>query len=634
MSTWLLATAAVATVPIAAGASAGSAQGATVPRATPVNGGTAYWAESPHEPPNWILPFGDLQYFSVANIQDFQQLMYRPLYWVGIGNQPVVNPSYSLADPPVLSDGGKSVTVTLKDYKWSDGSPVDAQSLIFDVNMIRAERDDWAMYALGEFPDNVVSVTAASATSKTVTLHMNRAYNPQWLTLNQLDALTPMPLAWDITHLADGKPAAPGSGGCSSMTWDATTKQDCAAVWRFLSDDNGASTSPQEAADTATYATNPLWQVVDGPWRLSSFQSTNGLAQFVPNTQYSGPAPHLAKFVEMPTRSWSQEESLLQQRKITVGFLADQSAPDAPAPGKVGPNPPGLQGQFDIALQPSWSVNYFTINFSSKGDNGTAGHIFSQLYIRQAMQMLVDQDSLLKTYFHNYGAADDGPVPTQPASPYLSTDQAHDALAYDVAAAVNLLEEHGWTLSSGKAAVCSSGPKCGTGIPTGTKLSLQMIYAGGNPTLAGMVAAQVAALAHAGILLTTKALPFDMVLDDSIPCRIQPGAKCTWEIADWGGGWLYDADFLPTGELQWTTDAGSNNGDYSSLEMDKLIKATLTAPNLNAFLAWENYAALQEPVIWQPDPSTIDEVATNLGGFAPSSVGNINPEAWYFTSHS
>ena len=43
----------------------------------------------------------------------------------------------------------------------------------------------------------------------------------------------------------------------------------------------------------ATYATNPLWQVVDGPYRLTSFDSSTGAFTMSPNTSYGG--PHAAK---------------------------------------------------------------------------------------------------------------------------------------------------------------------------------------------------------------------------------------------------------------------------------------------------------------------------------------------------
>ena len=46
-------------------------------------GGTATWAELPSALPNYIFPFMSLAFFSVTNINQFQYLMYRPLYWFG-----------------------------------------------------------------------------------------------------------------------------------------------------------------------------------------------------------------------------------------------------------------------------------------------------------------------------------------------------------------------------------------------------------------------------------------------------------------------------------------------------------------------------------------------------------------------
>ena len=54
----------------------------TVPK-TIQHGGTAYFALAPQVTPDWIFPFASLQYFSVANLTQFQYLMYRPLYWFG-----------------------------------------------------------------------------------------------------------------------------------------------------------------------------------------------------------------------------------------------------------------------------------------------------------------------------------------------------------------------------------------------------------------------------------------------------------------------------------------------------------------------------------------------------------------------
>ena len=38
--------------------------------------------------PDYIFPFLSSQHFSVANINYFTQLMYRPLYWFGSSGRP------------------------------------------------------------------------------------------------------------------------------------------------------------------------------------------------------------------------------------------------------------------------------------------------------------------------------------------------------------------------------------------------------------------------------------------------------------------------------------------------------------------------------------------------------------------
>jgi peptide/nickel transport system substrate-binding protein len=68
--------------------SSSSTPGAT---GTPVSGGTATFAEQPADTPNYIFPFVSSAYISVSNLNLFQYLMYRPLYWYGTGNQPTVN---------------------------------------------------------------------------------------------------------------------------------------------------------------------------------------------------------------------------------------------------------------------------------------------------------------------------------------------------------------------------------------------------------------------------------------------------------------------------------------------------------------------------------------------------------------
>ena len=106
-----------------------------------------------------------------------------------------------------------------------------------------------------------------------MTFQLDRAYSSLWFTYNQLAELTPMPPAWDVTSLG----AKPGSGGCiADSAADSWAK--CKAVYTFLT---------AQSKQAGSYATSPLWSVVDGPWKLSTF-NTDGHVTMVPNQAYSG----------------------------------------------------------------------------------------------------------------------------------------------------------------------------------------------------------------------------------------------------------------------------------------------------------------------------------------------------------
>src|SRR3954470_12076694 len=72
--------------------------------------------------PNWILPIS-APGFTQGENAIFGEAMYRSLYSYQLDGtaQFNINPTRSMAEPPVVSDGGKTLTITLKDNKWSDG---------------------------------------------------------------------------------------------------------------------------------------------------------------------------------------------------------------------------------------------------------------------------------------------------------------------------------------------------------------------------------------------------------------------------------------------------------------------------------------------------------------------------------
>jgi peptide/nickel transport system substrate-binding protein len=593
---------------------------------------TASWAETPNATPNYIFPYMSLAFFSVANINQFQELMYRPLYWFGKGATPSLNPSLSIGEAPKYASDGKSVTVNLKNYKWSNGESVTAGDVMFWMNIMHAQKTGFAGYAPGTMPDNLTGITVNSPTS--ITFNLTQAVNNYWFTYNQLAEITPLPAAWDITSLT----GASGSGGCSMTTYG-TSDTACTAVYDFLSQQSGYNPNNPGSTDTsnafATYATSPIWHVVDGPWELSTF-SGSGNDSFVPNPTYSGPIkPTLKKFIEVPFTSEPAEfNALAADSTLSVGFLpaTDITSPATDAI-KGGKNNPRLS---DYAIAPlyTWSINYFPYNFHSSGDDGNAGKIFSQLYVRQAIQDLVNQPLLISKVGHGYGVGTYGPVPTEPPNSFASTLEKGNPYKYSPSKAKSLLSSHGWKVVPGGTDTCvkpgTGSSDCGAGIPSGAKLAFNIQYANTSSLVTNTMTAEKSSWSTMGINVSISPASFDTVIGAAIPCDAG-SSGCGWELQNWGAGWVYAPDYYPSGEEIFETGAGSNSGDYSDKTNDTLIKATDdTSVSLTK---WENYLSEQLPVIFQPNYVTsITEIQKGLKGATPQSVyWALNPENWRWT---
>jgi peptide/nickel transport system substrate-binding protein len=604
-----------------------------------VHGGVVRWAEAPSAVPNWIFPFADLAHFSVANLTQFQYLMYRPLYWFGQVTTPA--PSFdeqlSLASAPTFSSDGLTATIKLKGWKFSNGQTIDAQSVIFWMNMMKAEKANWAGYAPGYFPDNVASYSASSPNSLTVTMKFNKKYSQQWLLYNEISMITPMPEAWDVTSLT-GKP---GSGGCGKMTYTKAVAAACKAVWSFDTDDGATAKNPVMSANTGTYATNPLWKVVDGPWKLSQFQSS-GYAVFVPNPSYSGSQqPILKKFIELPYTDEKTEYADISangSKAPNVGYIPEADLPANPGPvGSTGPNSSRVSANYNLVPVYSWSINYFPENFKSTAQNGAAGKIFNQLYIRQALQDGVDQTGMIHAYLKGYGVPTYGPVPVYPDNPFATTQEKTDLYPFSLSKGTALLTAHGWKVNPGGTDTCqrpgTSSHECGAGIPAGAQLSFTEVYAQGTATTKQMVEYEQSSWLKMGINVSLKAEPFDQVL--GVACQKALSSACdeSWTMANWGGGWIYSPDYLPTGEEIFASTAGSNTGFYQDPHNDALIRATTSSNSSSAMADYERYLQVNLPVVWQPNPAyQLAEIQKNLHGVTPvNTLLNLTPEYWYYT---
>ena len=616
---------------------------AHVTKMVKIPGGTMTIAEAPAAGPNYIFPMMGGAYFSVTNFE-LIYMMYRPLYWFGLASTPNLNEGLSVADMPVYSNGNKTITVKLKGYKWSNGEVVNAQDVLFWMNLLKANATSWAGFAPGpgQFPGDITNVVADNKTD-TVTFSADASYSSYWFTYNELSQITPLPIAWDITSAG----AKPGSGGCSSASYksvvapigakglvdQSASAKACAAVYAFL-------TSKTEAGALGTYATNPLWQVVDGPFHLTAYDATDNGATVVPNPSYSGPVkPSIDKLVLAPFTTDTAEFNVLSSgHTLNIGAIPPQDLPvyKGPAFSKsgqplVGKNNPAVAANYNFDAAYPWGMNYFALNYT----NPTSGPIFKQLYVRQAMQSLMNQTLWIQLFFAGYGAPTYGPVPVFPPTNLATPQESSNPYPYNPSHAKSLLASHGWTVVPNGVSTCAkpgtAANECGANIPKGAKLSFQYLYESGALAFDNSIKELASSWAQAGISLQLEPKAFGDVISAAFtPCVA--GKACPWDIANWGGGWIYSPDFYPTGEEIFATGAGSNAGQFSDPTADALIKLTNTSSSLQSLHNYENYIAKELPVIWQPETALqLNEVGKNVCGFTPENpLFSWVAEDWYF----
>ena len=608
-----------ATASFAAACGGGNGSGGGSTGGAKVAGGTATYAEIPGFLPNFILPFVDGGHFGTWNLNDFQELMYRPLYWMGQGANPsVTDTTKDLASSTTWSSDGKSVTVTLKPYKWSNGETVDGADVEFFVNMYKAEEAENGGYippltaggtTLKFFPDNVVSMAVSG---QSITFNLASAYNQTWYEFNELAQITPLPLAWDVT----------GAGQTSDC---ATNVADCAAVFKYLSAQN---------KNLSTYASNPLWQIVDGPWHLTAFNA-DGHLTMQPNKSYSGPdKPTLANFEEAPFTDNAAEYNQLRAgstatNAIDFGYLPYEDVTSSTSnPNTPGSNPLKNQG---YALDPwiGYSINYFPLNLN----NPTVGPIFQQLYARQAIQETVDQNSTITNLDKGYGYLTTGPQPLEPNNSLISPGEKSNPYPYDTSKAESLLTANGWDTSTTPATCTKPGSgagECGKGVTAGQKFEFTVDYASGNPTLTTEMQALQTDAAQSAIKIDIVAQAGSAITQESQSCT-PTQATCSWQAGNWGAGWVYAPDYLPTGEDLYATGSVANYGSFTDPTIDGLIIQSILNNSTSSYYAAEDAIAQADPVVWQPDQDyQLVELASNLRGFDNNVFLNLDPEDWYY----
>ncbi|MFZ0169623.1 MAG: ABC transporter substrate-binding protein [Candidatus Dormiibacterota bacterium] len=581
----------------------------TVARASKGSGGTATFALPPSETPNDVFPFVSGNLGNNVDFLQFSPLLYRPLYWYGINGMPTINYQQSLGEPPRFSNGGKTATVTLnRKFTWSDGLPVTNRDVELWMNILTTEKSNYFGYAVGSIPDDVTSMSFPANTPYQFSLTFNKAYSHLWLLYNQLSEIVPLP------HQLMDRTSASGPVG----NYD-TTASGVIAVYNYLN---------SQAQDLATYATNPLWKVVDGPWLIDSYSSTTGEASFVPNDKYTGPGkPKLAKFEELPFTSDAAEFDALRAGEVDYGYLPAEDLSQESYFTKRG---------YKVVKWDDFGFNGAFYNFT----NPKTGPIFKQLYIRQAFQKLVNQPQIVKDVYHGLALAQYGPIPSIPVNPYSSKKVADNPYPFSVPGAKNLLSSHGWTVHPGGIDVCSKpgagSGQCGAGIAKGAQLNFSFEVASGSPPFLAEVESMQSDWSDAGIHVTLLQHPPDEIYATAIPC-VNGGPGCSWDMADGGAPGFtatYSPEYLPIGTQWFASNGGTNAGGYDSPEMDSLIDTAGTDSSPTAIQAIGVYGAENLPNLWEPNyPYQLSVISPKLHGALPQDPNlNLYPQNWTLSS--
>lgn len=583
--------------------------GTLPPIGTPVKGGTITQGQLTGQTPTYIFPIVPGAQTSSGTVSFLTEL-FMPLYAGPAGAVPKVEYALSAANPPRFSDGDKTVTIPIKPgLKWSNGAPVVANDVIFWFDLLKAAVKEspanWGQYTPGLMPDNVKSITTSGKYD--VVMHLTKTYNPSFFLNNNLQTTNnvyPLPsTAWNIA-----------SAGGPHL--DYTNPANAKKIYDFL---NKAGSS------VATFATNSLWKVVNGPFKLASFNPTNSSYELVPNPSYGGSPKPIMNHVSVQTYTgFTAELNAVKSGSVDVAVGID--------PSQL-PQTSSLKAQgIDIFGGPGWGWFGGQINF--KNTTNHFDKVISQLYVRQAISHLIDQPAIIKGVYKNAAVPAYGPVPSAPDSPYAPSDSTTPPYAYDPAAAVSLLKSHGWKVVPAGSTTCvkpgTAADECGAGIPAGTPISFVWANQPESASSTGALESEVIAseakqAAGVNIQLQTKTFNF---LTANYNNANPAAAKYVndWGVNNYGGLFV---DFYPTASGVWNEGAGFNTGSYSDPKANALINASVHSQDPFAVKAEASYFAMNPPVFFMPDYDYLLAVNSKKVGGPPEGWTVMTQQQWY-----
>ncbi len=507
-------------------------------------------ALQPQTAPDWWFPIESSSAYTNLNGQ-ISDLMYLPL--INVTPKDVVTAQGAVAQRVTWNAAGTVYHIYLRRHlNWSNGRPVTARDVVFAWDIIKgstAKSAPWEYGGTGSggIPADWKSVVATN--SKEVTVTLAQRANPLWFVHNALSQIWPVP----------------------------------ESVWnRYPSNMNRELSFIQSIANKPTAAP---YKVVDGPWALTAARASQYWT-FKPNARYSGHHATIGSLTYQYEGSGAAIFAGLKRGTISVAYL-----------------PFSLYGS-RAQLKPDVVSHVWVLGFTGIALNETSaapqvGGLFKKLYIRQALEMGIDQRAIVQKLYDGFAVPDYGPVPSKPGTVFYYPNLPHP-YAFNPGAGKALLERHGWAMHHGVM------------TRNGAALHFQLIYPSGSITDARIVQLIQSYWAQEGVQVTLRPMQKNSIY------ALSPG-QSTWAASWAGNGWTYEPDYYPTGGELFACNAASNGTGYCAGTMDRLIRNTYlpgTAAQVSANMqAYQRYAIQQLPELWMPHYALLTVHAPNVHGF-------------------
>ncbi len=516
------------------------------------------------------LQVGITDYAPIANASAYtvynsaiEYMMWAPV--VMVSGSDTIDWADSLASKITANANDTQFTVTLKNWKWSNGKMITGDDVAWTTNVLLAGctmSNPPYMYGgcgFGGLPPSSAHGVLKSARAlgpHQVLFTLSKSVNPVYFELNGLGQIQPMPKA----------------------LWNRGSYKATLALLAKIYNKPTAS----------------QYKVVSGPFKFKSAINDESYT-FVPNTAYSGHQAHYT-WVEQYEASDSAEFAALRKNQINAGYLTTSMYGSANQ----------LKGQFKQSL--SQGFCWYGIELNSAKNSLAVGASFQDQKVRAALEFGIDQNAIGKVldgtlngknlWVPNYSAIPEGFASLTKA--VFGVSSIPNAYPYNPARGKALLEKDGWALDAQ-----------GVMEKNGVSLKFPVFYDSGSIETANAAVILQQDWAKMGVKITPQPVAFDTLVGMSDA----QGAANKWAV-NWTGGWCYEPNFYPTGGGMWGYYDSQDDYNYAPFNKsvaDSYLPGT-PAQAQQRMYQYAEATAKDLPFLWQPGGYGVNEIAPYIHG--------------------